>query len=330
VKAPDHFWRAGHPAAWILWPLSLIFGIAVWLRRFAYRHGWLETTRLPVPVLVIGNITVGGAGKTPLVAWAAARIGQMGLRPGVVLRGYGGKSATWPLAVSPDTDPGLAGDEAVLLARRTACPVVAGPDRVAAASRLVEEFGCDFVLSDDGLQHYALGRDLEVAVLDAGRMLGNRMLLPAGPLRERPGRLSSVDLVVINGAGEDGTACFRVVATDAVNLHTGERRPLSGFRGQPCHAVAGIGNPERFFATLREHDLAFDARWFPDHHCFVPEDLAFGDRQPVLMTEKDAVKCEGFALPYHWYVPVTARAGPRLEKEFTRLLAELVNGQKTA
>ena len=330
MKAPDYFWRAGHPAAWVLWPLSLLFGIAVWLRRYAYRHDWLGTSRLPVPVLVIGNITVGGSGKTPLVAWAATQIAQAGRRPGVVLRGYGGKSKKWPLAVNPETDPALAGDEAVLLARRTACPVVAGPDRVAAASLLVEEFGCDFVLSDDGLQHYALGRDREIAVLDGDRMLGNRMLLPAGPLRERPGRLSSVDLVVINGASEDTTASFRVVAHDAVNLHTGERRPLSDFDREPCHAVAGIGNPERFFDTLRAHDLLFDTREFPDHHCFVPEDLAFGDQQPVLMTEKDAVKCERFALPYHWYVPVTARPGPHLDREFTRLLAGLVNGQKTA
>jgi len=285
---------------------------------------------LPVPVLVIGNITVGGSGKTPLVAWAATQIAQTGRRPGVVLRGYGGKSKTWPLAVNPDTDPTLAGDEAVLLARRTACPVVAGPDRVAAASLLVEEFGCDFVISDDGLQHYALGRDREIAVLDGDRMLGNRMLLPAGPLRERPGRLSSVDLVVVNAGCEDTSASFRVVANEAVNLHTGERRSLFDFGGEPCHAVAGIGNPERFFATLRAHDLSFDTREFPDHHRFVPEDLAFGDQQPVLMTEKDGVKCERFALPHHWYVPVTARPGPRMDSEFKRLLAELVNGQKTA
>ncbi len=331
MKAPGFFWQPFHPAAFLLWPLSLLYGLVVKARRNAYRAGWLKVSRLSVPVVIIGNITVGGTGKTPLVIWAARHLRSLGHNPGVVLRGYGGRSTHWPKDVSADSDPAQVGDEALLLARHSGCPVVAGPDRVAAARRLVTHHRCDLVLSDDGLQHYALARDLELSVLDQARMLGNGRLLPAGPLRESAGRLREVDLAVVNGDSDSQALCFRLMPGDAVNLIDGQRRPLAEFRHTAVHAVAGIGHPERFFDMLRHHGLKFDDRSFSDHHEFVPDDLEFGDDHAVLMTEKDAVKCERFAASNHWYLPVVAEPGPRLIEEFTRVIARLFpDGQKTA
>jgi tetraacyldisaccharide 4'-kinase len=318
----DALWYRRHPARWLLWPLSLVYGGLAALRRHGYRRGWLRSTRLPVPVIVVGNITVGGTGKTPLVIWLVEQLRARGWRPGIVSRGYGGRSANWPREVTPESDPGEVGDEPVLLARRLACPLAVAPDRVAAAQRLLAAQAVDIIVADDGLQHYALARDLEIAVLDGRRGLGNGLLLPAGPLREPASRLREVNLVVSHGAPGGG---WRMdLAPQALRrLEGGESRPLAAFAGRTVHAVAGIGHPERFFDSLRAAGLTVLPHAFPDHHRFSAEDIVFADNIEVIMTEKDAVKCRAFAGERHWYLAVEAvldtRAGPGLDELLGRL-----------
>jgi tetraacyldisaccharide 4'-kinase len=279
--------------------------------------------RLPVPVVVVGNIAVGGTGKTPFVIWLVERLREWGWRPGVVSRGYGGRAREWPQRVLPGSDPALVGDEPVLVARRAGCPVVVGPDRVAAARALLDGGAVDVVVSDDGLQHYRLWRDLEIAVVDATRGLGNGRLIPAGPLREPPSRLGEVALVVANGPGWTAPAgrqvTMRLAAWQAEALDGSGPRLLSDFAGQTVHAVAGIGNPARFFAMLSQQGIGLVVHPFPDHHAFARADLEFGDGLPVLMTEKDAVKCRAFGAPNQWVVPVEAR----LEPDAVALVQEL-------
>ncbi len=303
---PTRIWYGSHPLSWLLAPLSWLYCGAVRLRRLGYRSGWPRSRRLAVPVVVVGNLTVGGTGKTPLVLRLVELLRERGWTPGIITRGYGGTARTWPQRVSPGSDPRAVGDEPVLLARRGGCLVVAGPDRVAAGELALSEGGCDILLSDDGLQHYRLARDLEIAVVDAQRGLGNRRCLPAGPLREPPGRLDSVDLV-LNHGGDKGHR-MHLVPNAAVNLRDGARlRDLAGFRGESTvTAVAGIGNPGRFFALLRGIGLTIVERPYPDHYPFSAADLADWPPGPVLMTEKDAVKCATFADADHWYVPVRA------------------------
>lgn len=307
MKRLDHYWYSTNPVAVLLLPLSWLFCLAVMLRRAAYRTGLLKTARLPVPVIVVGNISVGGTGKTPLVVWLAAFLKQHGYRPAIVSRGYGGQTREYPLFVMPDSDPRLAGDEAVLLVRRCGCPMAVAPDRVAAARKVLEA-GCDIIISDDGLQHYRLGRDIEIAVIDGARRLGNGRCLPAGPLREPPGRLRRVDLIVVNG-GPAATGQFEMHLRSGAlrNLaDEGVTRDPADFRGQTVHAVAGIGHPARFFGHLRRLGLDIVEHAFPDHHPFAAQDLRFGDNAPIIMTEKDAVKCRGFANESCWYLPVAA------------------------
>lgn len=317
----DRCWDSLNLAALLLWPLSLLFGIAVRLRRLAYRRGWRPSWQVSAPVIVVGNITAGGAGKTPLVIWLVDVLRAAGYRPGIVSRGYGGRSPDWPRRVAVDSDPREVGDEPVLLARRCRCPVVVAPDRVAAAQRLLADYPCDVILCDDGLQHYRLARDIEIAVMDGTRGLGNGFLLPAGPLREPPERLASVDFMVSNGAARAGAFPMTLLGEQAVNLAAPTlTRPLASFRGGPVRAVAGIGNPARFFSLLRNFGIHALAHPFPDHHPFTAADLDFGDCLPILMTEKDAVKCQSLARDACWYVPVAARVDPELT---TRLLARL-------
>jgi tetraacyldisaccharide 4'-kinase len=271
---------------------------------------------------VVGNITVGGTGKTPLVAWLANHLREEGFRPGIVSRGYRGRADTWPQQVRPDSDPVMVGDEAVMLAGQCRCPLAAAPDRVAAAGALLEHSDCSVILSDDGLQHYALQRDLEIAVIDGVRRLGSGFLLPAGPLREPAGRLREVDMVVVNGLGKTGEYPMRMRAKQAVNLRNPEQcRDLESFRGRSVHAVAGIGNPERFFRTLRQAGMRVEAHAFPDHYQFKRSDMDFGDTRPVLMTEKDAVKCRVFAAANDWYVPVRIE----MPREFVEHLRKLLD-----
>jgi tetraacyldisaccharide 4'-kinase len=299
-------------AQWLsfaLLPLSWLFGFAAACRRGAYRLGLLRRVRVARPVVVIGNVTVGGTGKTPFTIWLAAQLQAKGVQVGIVLRGYGGASTRWPRDVSIDSPAQEVGDEAVLLASRTGAIVVAGPDRVAAAQRAIER-GAEVVLSDDGLQHYRLARDREIVVIDGRRGVGNRRLLPAGPLREPVSRLAQADLRVVSwrdGAARpltpvDATiqACARLETATA--LVGGETRPLAAFKGTRVHAIAGIGHPQEFFAALEQLGIEVAPHPLPDHARLSAEDIRFADDLPVLMTEKDAVKCVRVADRRHWAV----------------------------
>ncbi len=294
-------WYTRTPLAWLLLPLSALYCGVVAARRWTYRSGLIRTHRLDVPVIVVGNLTVGGTGKTPLVIWLSHFLRAQGYRPGFIARGYGGKATHWPQSVTADSDPSVVGDEPVLLVRATGCPMVVAPDRVAAARALLAENDCDIIISDDGLQHYALGRDIEIAVVDGERRFGNAHCLPAGPLREPARRLREVDLIVANGVARAGEFAMRVQAGEAVNLLSGERRQLGEFRSRSVHAIAGIGHPKRFFTALHEAGLEFTAQAFPDHHAYRPDDLVGAD-EVLLMTEKDAVKCRQFARDTFWAV----------------------------
>lgn len=267
---------------------------------------------LPAPVIVVGNITVGGTGKTPFVMWLASALREQGYRPGIVTRGYGGKSKTWPLPVTPESDCALAGDEAVLLARATALPVMAGPDRVADSRALLREHSVNVIISDDGLQHCRLGRDMQILTLDGIRGLGNGWRLPTGPLRETAAAVKNANLVICKDhlpAGMDlplNTSVMRMVLTQAVRLGDGAEQPLAKFRGRSVHSIAGIGHPEQFFMALANEGIQVEPHALPDHAVLTEQDVVFGDDKPVLMTEKDAIKCEGFDLPDHWFVRVHA------------------------
>lgn len=321
MKRLERCWYSLNPVSLALWPVGLLFcGIAI-LRRLAYRWQLLKQYAVGVPVIVVGNLTVGGSGKTPLVIRLIELLHEADHRPGIISRGYKGRAQEWPRSVGPDSDPNEVGDEPVLLAQRCHCPVVVGPDRVAAAQALLKTHDCDVIVSDDGLQHYRLKRDLEIAVIDGNRRLGNGFCLPAGPLREPPRRLRSVDFVVGNGAVRDGEYLMKLEGERAVNLtDTSITCSLASFRSSPVHAVAGIGNPSRFFRYLQERGIRTVEHPFPDHHSFVGSDLDFGDDLPLLMTEKDAVKCRKLAWDACWYVPVRARLDADLER---RLLAKV-------
>jgi tetraacyldisaccharide 4'-kinase len=306
-------WYSDAPLGFLLRPLSLPYAALVRLRGWLYRQGWLRTIDVGRPVVVIGNLSVGGTGKTPLTLWLAMQLQSLGLRPGIVLRGYGG-SATSPRLVSPDSPVDEAGDEALLLARRSGCAVAIGADRVAAARQLVAR-NVDLIIADDGLQHLRLKRVLELVVIDGERRFGNRRLLPAGPLREPLTRLEDVDLLVVNGEPvEDTEIEMDLAAALAISVTGGSRRALEHFAPGPVHALAAIGNPQRFFRMLEAYRLRVIPHALPDHHRLTREDLEFGDSLPVLMTEKDAVKCERFADQRHWFVPVEAVLGEE-EKE---------------
>lgn len=296
--------RAAPP--WWLLPLSLAYGAISASRRFLYARHLRRSTRMPCPVVVVGNVSVGGTGKTPLVCWLVIQLQRHGYKPGIVTRGYGG-SSTVVRCITEHDDPLLVGDESILLARRTGAPVAIGRDRPAAAQLLLSA-GCDVIVSDDGLQHYGLARDCEVVVIDGDRRFGNGWLLPAGPLREPPARLKTVDAVVVNGGRAllSGALSMHLEAKNAVALIAGVTQPLSALAGRSVHAVAGIGNPERFFNMLRSRGIEVDGRPLADHAHLTAANIDFPDDKPVLMTEKDAVKCAGFAGHRHWYVPVTA------------------------
>ena len=273
-------------------------------------------------MIVVGNISVGGTGKTPLTVWLVEELKARGWQPGIVSRGYGGDSEVYPMLVTADSSPSQVGDEPVLLARRTGCPLVVDPQRVCAAQTLIEDHKVDIIVSDDGLQHYALARDVEIVVIDAQRRCGNGMLLPAGPLREGRSRLQQVDAVLINGA-DDAETGFTLSYDEISNLRTGEKRSLRDLQGTVLHAVAGIGNPERFFSNLEDAGLSIERHAFPDHHSYFVDDISYADGQPVLMTEKDAVKCRSFADDSHWYLPVTAIPNAAGKKLIHRILSRL-------
>jgi tetraacyldisaccharide 4'-kinase len=300
-------WSRRGAIAWLLWPASLLFLLLVFTRRILYGVRLLKSAHPGIPVIVVGNIVAGGSGKTPLAIWIAEFLRAKGWKPGIVSRGYGARE-TQPRAATIASRPEDVGDEPVVLSRRSGCPVWVGADRVEVARalrRAHEEV--DILILDDGLQHYRMRRDLEIAVVDA-RGAGNGFLLPAGPLREPAWRLRTVDGVVCNGFRRE--KCFSMeMHGDELHRMTDarERRPAKDFAGQKIHAVAGIGDPNRFFLHLIKLGLKPVPHPFPDHHPFRPEDLAFAGDEPVVMTEKDAVKLRHAARPSWWVLPVTAR-----------------------
>jgi tetraacyldisaccharide 4'-kinase len=314
-----------------LLPLSWLYGAAVSARRAAYRRGWLRPRAVGRPVIVLGNLTVGGTGKTPLTIWLANELRRRGVEVGLVSRGYGRRDGQLRM-VATDSSWREVGDEPLLLQRRTGCATMVASDRVAAAQALVER-GAQVILADDGLQHLKMARNCEIVVIDGARGFGNGRLLPAGPLREGTHRARDADAVVVNG-GEQGAFIrgvppelgaaalrMRLVAAEARRLaDPTEPTPLAAFRGRPVHAVAGIGNPQRFFGDLRACGLELIEHAFPDHHALSAAELDFGDGLAVLMTEKDAVKCETIADARLWYVPVDAA----FSEDDSRRLLELV------
>jgi tetraacyldisaccharide 4'-kinase len=312
-------WYQKSPWLICLKPLSCVFQYLAARRRLCYQSGKKTIWKAPVPLLVVGNITVGGVGKTPLVVALVEALSAAGFSPGIVSRGYGGRASRYPVCVNFESKAKEVGDEPLMLAQRTECPVVVDPDRVAAAQYLLAHYQVDVIVSDDGLQHYALGRDLEIAVVDGARGLGNGWCLPAGPLREPPGRLSEVDWVVVNGGQTRITGhCHFMKLTPEVmvNLRSGEVRQCSDIIGQgEVHAIAGIGNPERFFATLEGIGYRAEPHRFDDHADYNASDLQFQDDKPVIMTEKDAVKCKIFAKDNCWYLKVKATLPPEFIKD---------------
>jgi tetraacyldisaccharide 4'-kinase len=302
------FWYRRGALAWVLWPASLVFGFFVFLRRVLYRLRVLKSAHPGIPVIVVGNLTVGGTGKTPLVIWIAELLKAKGWSPAIISRGYGAAQET-PRAATLASDASEVGDEPIVLARRSGCPVWVGADRVGVAAALREQHpDANVLILDDGLQHYRLRRDLEIAVLDA-RGLGNGFLVPAGPLREPKGR--AVDALVAHGFSRE-QAFSMSLEGDTVHRMTDarERRALKSFAGQRVHAAAGIGDPNRFFLHLGRAGIHVLPHPFPDHHRFAPGDLEFGDEAPVMLTEKDAVKLRSVARPHWWVLPVSAKLDP--------------------
>lgn len=329
ARRAERLWYGGSPLALLLVPFSLLFRLVVSLRRRLYLGGWLRSHRVAVPVIVVGNITVGGTGKTPVVEWLVTRLRAEGFHPGVVSRGYGGTRQHAPVRVTSGSSIAEVGDEPLLLWRRTGAAICVCVDRVAAARLLVAD-GADVIVADDGLQHYALARDLEIIVVDGARRLGNGRMLPAGPLREPASRMAAAGLVLVNGGvAQEGELPFRLRAGDAHALDGSESRPLAGFGGGKVWAVAGIGNPERFVAVLRLHGIEAVAVSVPDHG---RTDLHERRREapwPILMTEKDAVKYPRDGVPDAWYVPVEVDMQPETEAAVMSRVRESIRAARS-
>lgn len=317
----QRLWYQNHPLHYLLIPFAWLFQLIVTLRRYAYQLGLLRVTQLPVPVIVVGNLTVGGTGKTPCVIAIATWLQQQGLRPGIVSRGYKSRVSHYPAIVIADSRAVAMGDEPVLIAKRTGCPVIIDPDRARGARALVDQCGCNIIIADDGLQHYALGRDIEILVIDGQRRWGNGYCLPAGPLREGLGRKHSVDYSIATGVAADPEYCQTYQMGELINIKNPEHRIAIGDIGSQVHAVAGIGNPESFFNQLRAQGLTVYPHAFPDHAVYLENDLTFNDFLPIILTEKDAVKCDEFAQDNWFYQPITALLPQAF---FSKLKSDLV------
>lgn len=320
----ERIW-SGHSPLWLLLlPLSWLYGLASGLIRLSYRLGLRTAWRAPVPVVVVGNLTAGGNGKTPVVVWLVEQLQQRGVRVGVVSRGYGGKAAHYPLVLTPRTSTAEAGDEPVLIYQRTGAPVAVSPVRADAVKALLAEHPLQIIITDDGLQHYALARDKEIVVIDGVRRFGNGWWLPAGPMRERAGRLRSVDAIITNGGtAREGEIAMTLEPGLAVNLQSGEKRPVASL--PEVVAMAGIGHPPRFFATLEQAGVQpVKTLSLADHQALSETQvMSFtAEGQTLVMTEKDAVKCRAFAHSHWWYLPVDAAlAGPKADKLVDSLLS---------
>ncbi len=316
-------WSGESPVWRLLLPLSWLYGLVSGLIRLSYRLGVKKAWRAPVPVAVVGNLTAGGNGKTPVVIWLVEQLQQRGIRVGVVSRGYGGKAASYPLLLSNDTSTAEAGDEPVLIFQRTGAPVAVSPERREAVQALLHAHDLQLIITDDGLQHYKLARDKEIVVIDGERRFGNGWWLPAGPMRERASRLRSVDAIIVNGGvAQAGEIPMQLRPGLAVNLRSGERRDVASFEN--VVAMAGIGHPPRFFATLESCGvLPVKTVALADHQALTQASVSdlVNPQQTLLMTEKDAVKCRGFAESNWWYLPVDAIM---TDERAQQLLTELV------
>ncbi len=326
----ENIWYSKHPFAIVLLPLSWLYSLIIFLRRLCYQSGLIAVNQIDVPVIIVGNISVGGTGKTPLVIWLADYFKKKGYKPGIISRGYGGKLSGKSQQVRPDSNPDLVGDEPVLIAKRTNCPVAIAVQRRRAAEELIEYCDCDLILCDDGMQHYSLGRDIEIAVIDGQRRFGNGHCLPAGPLREPISRLGNVDFVVSKYIAGRHEYKMEYTYGDLVSLMNPDRtQPISSLNGQSVHAISGIGNPDRYYSYLRNNKLHIISHDFPDHHPFTKNDVIFDDGLAVVMTEKDAVKCINFATENHWYLPISARLPDSFTYRLEALMKDIIDGQKT-
>ncbi|PHM67257.1 tetraacyldisaccharide 4'-kinase [Xenorhabdus stockiae] len=322
----EHIWSGRSWLYILLLPLSALYGLVSGLRKLGYKSGLFRSWKASVPVVIVGNLTAGGNGKTPVVIWLVEHLQQKGYRVGVVSRGYGGKSEHYPLLVTDEVTTGQAGDEPVLIHRRTGAPVAVAPKRIDAVKKLLKHSSLDIVITDDGLQHYALQRDYEIVVIDGARRFGNGYWLPAGPMRELSGRLNTVNTIIVNGGtAETGELPMTLKGEMAVNLLTGEKRKISGIPN--AVAMAGIGHPPRFFAALQQLGVDLQATHaFADHQAYEKVQLLAltNTGQNLLMTEKDAVKCAWFAQDNWWYLPVSAYFPEAQEEKFLDEICGLI------
>lgn len=316
------FWYRRVTWAWLLLPLALLFQIISDCRRLAYQKGFFKSYKSKLPVIIVGNISVGGNGKTPFVIWLCEKLVASGYKPAVISRGYGGKSNHYPLLVGDQIKGHEAGDEPVLIHQRLGIPVVVDPNRKKAVNYIEQHCLADIIISDDGLQHYALQRDIEIVIVDGKRRFGNQQLMPIGPLREKLSRLNSVDFVVNNGGQQVNETTMLLKAQSCQRVDKQAAQLSSGVKVNAC---AAIGYPQRFFDTLNiEHFEILKAVSFNDHHAFSMADFTqFEASIPLLMTEKDAVKCTDFAQPNWWYLPVSAELPVRFEQQLLNRIKEI-------
>lgn len=304
---------------------SFIYEKFVLLRRSLYQKNFFKIKNFPVPIIIIGNLTTGGTGKTPMTAWLVNWLKSLGYNPGLVSRGYGGKSKKWPQPVFADSDPNLVGDEPVMLVKQTGSPMWVGPNRVKAVKSLLVNHACDIIVSDDGLQHYALGRQLEIVMVDGELGFGNEYCLPAGPLREPLSKLKEVDFLISTNRLLEEAWEISYKTGNIYNLNNPNLILLpSALQNKKVHAVAGIGNPKRFFNQLAELNIIFEPHIFPDHHRYCLQDLSFAKEAVVIMTEKDAVKCCQFNQPNYWCLQLIPKLDATLVEELENRITEIM------
>ena len=347
----EKIWHSKNVFSLLLLPLSWLYIFFIQLRSLLYDIGVFPSTRINVPVIIVGNIVIGGSGKTPLVIWLSKYFKEKGLTPGIISRGYGGIYKTETEFVKPTSDPLLVGDEPVLIARNTDCSVIVAKKRAKAANELVEKHGCDIIISDDGIQHYSLVRDIEIVVIDGNYPFGNCYCLPAGPCREPKSKpFFNADFIVNSYKGHSEISdsilleqlqltyknaglryqpktIMRYIYEELMSVETSSKTlALSDLQGQTVHAVAGIHNPSYFFSYLRQKKLDLIIHQFPDHHVFTEEDIKFNDDLSVVMTEKDAVKCLKFSDSRHWYLPVKAKLNESFINAIDNFMKRILHG----
>ena len=323
----EKVWYSKNIFSLLLSPLSLIYISIIYLRYTLYQLGLISITKINVPTIVIGNIIAGGTGKTPLVIWLAKHFKDKGFLPGIVSRGYGGTYLSNIELVKPTSNPLLVGDEPVIIARNTNCPVVVAKIRAKGAKELVEKYNCNIILCDDGMQHYSLARDIEIAVIDGQRRFGNNYCFPAGPLREPKSRIFKADLIVSKYNARTCEHKMDYTYHQLVSLNELSKTiPISDLHGMTVHAIAGINNPDHFFSYLRSHKLELIIHKFPDHYSYTEDDVKFDDNFPVVMTEKDAVKCLNYSSDKHWYIPISAELSKSFVCDLDKLMGKIING----